>query len=642
MGAVYQAEHLLMRKRLAIKVLHPEMTRMREVVARFEREAMAAAHIDHPNVATATDFGKLDDGSFFLVLEFVEGTSLRDALSDGRFAVPRVLTIARQITSALQRAHGMGIVHRDLKPENVMLVERNGEKDFVKVLDFGIAKVPVGGVAGAVPSLGSQKDGANTVLTQAGMVYGTPEYMAPEQAMGQDVDLRADLYALGVMMYEMLAGVRPFDHDSKVTLLGMHVTAPVPPIAEKAPGVSIPEDVEAVVRRLLAKDSNDRYTDARELEAALFTLMGTDGSGNRASGPPRTSTPPVAKTPSTSDATDPPPAQVPSSSTIALPKANAPPVKATVSLPSPVVGMVALPLQRKRQRRILFAMAAGALVLGLVVVIIAKSLATRDPGSGKKTRDREPTISAPPPENTAQTPTPDKPPETDFELDDVDPAHPDRVPNRTLERVERLLDRGDVSSAIGPLSAFVRKNPESVDGRKLLVRAQSGAKNHKDAMREAESLIKLDPESAQDPKIIDAVRDAALEREEAAFGLLERRMGATGADILYDIGFGSSGTRAPAVSERAKKALTSADVRSHASAALAVALDLRQAKDCEGRRAVLVRAREDGDARALVVLTQLKATRGCGFAQSRDCYPCLRKDNALAKAIAAIEERTKK
>src|SRR4051812_28883408 len=122
MGAVYQAEHTHMRKRLAVKVLHAEMSRLPEVVARFEREAMAAAHIDHPNVATATDFGKLEDGSFFLVLEYVEGKSLRDAIAVGPLEVGRVMRILRQIAAALQRAHALGIVHRDLKPENVMLI----------------------------------------------------------------------------------------------------------------------------------------------------------------------------------------------------------------------------------------------------------------------------------------------------------------------------------------------------------------------------------------------------------------------------------------------------------------------------------------------------------------------------------------
>ena len=148
MGSVYLAEHTLMHKRVAIKVLHAEMSRSPEVVARFEREAVAAGHIEHPNVASASDFGKLDDGSFFLVLEYIEGIGLRDALEQyGHLPPKRALHIAAQICSALVRAHELGIVHRDLKPENVMLVDRGGDPDFVKVLDFGIARVPIGALS---------------------------------------------------------------------------------------------------------------------------------------------------------------------------------------------------------------------------------------------------------------------------------------------------------------------------------------------------------------------------------------------------------------------------------------------------------------------------------------------------------------
>src|ERR1700733_1883495 len=167
MGTVYAVEHMHMRKRLAVKILHPEMTRRPEVVARFEREALAAAHIDHPNVAAATDFGKLDDGSFFLALEYVEGQGLREALTAGRLELGRALHVVRQIASALWRAHALGIVHRDLKPENVMLVRRDDDPDFVKVLDFGIAKVPVGSLVGEHKASGQ-------ALTQLGMGAGPP------------------------------------------------------------------------------------------------------------------------------------------------------------------------------------------------------------------------------------------------------------------------------------------------------------------------------------------------------------------------------------------------------------------------------------------------------------------------------------
>jgi len=269
MGAVYLAEHVLMRKRLAVKVLHPEMTRMPEMVARFEREAMAAAHIEHPNVAAATDFGKLEDGSFFLVLEYVEGTSLRDLIAQGPLATERALHIAYQMTSGLARAHALGIVHRDLKPENVMLVEREGDPNFVKVLDFGIAKVPVGELAPEKPGA----DGA-PVLTQLGMVYGTPEYMAPEQALGQAVDARADIYAVGVILFEMLSGVRPFEAESKVALLGMKVTSDPPALAAKNPNARVPDSVETLLKRMLDKEAANRFQDAREILEAIENEIG--------------------------------------------------------------------------------------------------------------------------------------------------------------------------------------------------------------------------------------------------------------------------------------------------------------------------------------------------------------------------------
>ena len=195
MGAVYLAEHTLMRKRVALKLLHAEMSRDEEVLARFRREAEAAAHVEHPNVAAATDFGQTDDGAFFLVLEYVEGTSLRDTLQKGALSAERSLHVARQIALALERAHGAGIVHRDLKPENVMLVQRGDDPDFVKVLDFGIAKV----------ESHLQRD-AGQPLTRLGTILGTPEYMAPEQALGEAVGPGADLYAVGVILYEMLTG----------------------------------------------------------------------------------------------------------------------------------------------------------------------------------------------------------------------------------------------------------------------------------------------------------------------------------------------------------------------------------------------------------------------------------------------------
>lgn len=256
MGRVYRAEHVLMRKRVAVKVLHRELLQVPEIVQRFEREAQAAAHIEHPHVAAATDFGRLPDGRVYLVLEYVEGRSLTEVIAEGGLSLQRVLAIGAQIAAALEAAHARGIVHRDLKPDNVSLVEISGEEDFVKVLDFGVAKVQTESQEGARP------------ITQVGMVYGTPEYMAPEQALGQEVDGRADLYALGVLLYELCTGQRPYA-GPVVGLLGQQLSKPIPVMAERVAGVTMPAAVERFVRALLAPNPSDRVSSAT---AALETI----------------------------------------------------------------------------------------------------------------------------------------------------------------------------------------------------------------------------------------------------------------------------------------------------------------------------------------------------------------------------------
>ncbi|HEX7669415.1 MAG TPA: serine/threonine-protein kinase, partial [Polyangiaceae bacterium] len=250
-------------------VLHRELTTVPEFVARFEREAMAAANIDNEHVVAATDFGKLPDGAVFLVLEFIVGKNLRDEMAPGPMPVARALHITRQIAYALRSAHALGIVHRDLKPENVMLVEKGGDPDFVKVLDFGIAKVPIGELGrneGPGPS--------SRPITRAGMVFGTPEYMPPEQALGQSVDARADLYSLGVMTFEMLAGCRPFGSGTQVGILGQQISAAAPPVSRRAPGVTIPRSVDRFLKQLLEREPSQRFQSADEVLEAIDDQLG--------------------------------------------------------------------------------------------------------------------------------------------------------------------------------------------------------------------------------------------------------------------------------------------------------------------------------------------------------------------------------
>ena len=258
MGIVYRVEHTHLHKVLALKVLLPAWSSIPEVVARFEREAVAAGRIEDAHVAAATDFGRLPSGSFFLVMEFVNGRTLREALRTGALAAPRALHIVQGIASALRAAHALGIVHRDMKPENIMLLERDGDADFVKVLDFGLAKVD---------DAHSSDARSSKVLTKVGSVMGTPKYMSPEQALGQTVDARSDLYSVGVIFFEMLAGSSPFEGGA-LTLLRQQIQADVPELPPEV-AAGLDPRVAEILRRLLAKDPKARFANAAELSSAV-------------------------------------------------------------------------------------------------------------------------------------------------------------------------------------------------------------------------------------------------------------------------------------------------------------------------------------------------------------------------------------
>ena len=257
MGVVYQAVHEALRKPVALKLLASSGRIDREAVARFEREAIAAANLRHPNIAEATDFGRLPDGALYLIMEYVEGTTLRRLLREQRRLPPeRALVILEQVASALSTAHAREVVHRDLKPENIIVTSGPGKADFVKVIDFGIARIR-----------NATFGGGATGLTKAGTVFGTPDYMAPEQVMGQPVDARADQYALGVLAFELLTGKPPFAADDIGQLMMMHVGAPIPSTRERDP--SLPIAADAVIMKMLGKLPDDRFASVDDAMRAL-------------------------------------------------------------------------------------------------------------------------------------------------------------------------------------------------------------------------------------------------------------------------------------------------------------------------------------------------------------------------------------
>ncbi len=244
MGVVYTARHTVIDKRIAMKVLRGEMAQDKENVDRFLLEARAASSIGNPHIIDISDFGTMPDGATYFVMEHLDGRSLSALLrAEKPLSSQRLLRIGKQIAHAMAAAHSVGIVHRDMKPDNVMLIERGGEPDFVKILDFGIAKV------------GSSA----SKITRAGTVFGTPHYMSPEQAAGSAVDQRSDIYAVGIMLYEMASGRVPFDADNFMGILSQHMHKAPPPFEDKGPHSVASDGLRAVIGKCLAKKPESRY-----------------------------------------------------------------------------------------------------------------------------------------------------------------------------------------------------------------------------------------------------------------------------------------------------------------------------------------------------------------------------------------------
>ena len=264
MGAVYEGEQTLgtTKRKVAVKTLHPHLSRDVKIKQRFEREVGTIAELEHPNTIQVYDFGVTEDGILYIVMEFLQGKSLADYIEkEGAMMPDRVAYIMEQECGSLEEPHGRGIVHRDLKPDNVVLVERAGKKDFVKVLDFGIAK------------RSKEEDKNEQKLTQQGMVLGTPPYMSPEQFTGRPIDARSDIYSLAVMSYEMLTGKLPFQADTAWEWATQHMTQPPIPIESLAEGMRAPEPMRAAIRRALEKSPAARFQTVKEFSEA-FTGQG--------------------------------------------------------------------------------------------------------------------------------------------------------------------------------------------------------------------------------------------------------------------------------------------------------------------------------------------------------------------------------
>ncbi len=593
MGAVYYAEHVHMRKPVALKVLHRQLVALPEVVARFEREAIAAGRINDPHVVTATDFGRLPDGSFYLALEYVSGTGLGDAIRQGPLGSVRALKITRQILQALAAAHAAGIVHRDLKPENVMLVARAEDPDFVKVLDFGIAKVGDGGEPGG------DRHPPEGVITRLGSIFGTPQYMAPEQAAGQEVDARADLYTVGVLLYEMLAGRPPFEADEVSRVLAMHLTQPPPPLPP-----AVDPAAGATALHLLAKSPADRPQTAEEAIARVdqalralgvshpsFAAILLDDDGTYAEVVARVahagSLPEMAAEAAAERAPSP----------VAAPPRHGVPVWVLVAVVGAALGVAALALLVRVPFGPAATPGAGA----------SASPATATPGGGLAALE----------------------------------------PDLAILLARASLGNRDAVAELERRPAAARAAPEWV----ALARGRMALGEVKGAFEAYLAALERDPLVVEDPSFREHLRRFTQleETSEPAIRLAASHLGAPGADLLYEVWVNTKAKNTR--TQLAKQLVYSQAVRAKASPALSVLLEVRAAMEahedaelpsdaaCAEVMRLLPAVTLHGDQRALRVLTPLTRKNGCGARQAADCYPCLRAGSELNDAIAAARTR---
>lgn len=259
MGAVYKASQPEMNRMVAVKILHSKLKDRKDLVSRFRREARAMSHLSHPNTVKVMMYGELETGELYIVMEYLEGRNLNQIVRrEGPLPTERAIPVLLQVCGALEEAHQLGIVHRDLKPENIFLTQSGALKDFAKVLDFGLAKV-------------TEKElrPGSVMLTQEGMVFGTPEFMSPEQAQGQVLDQRSDIYSLAVILYEALTGKLPFDARSSMEYIQLHVMKPPIHLDKRVEGKTFPATLGDAIAKALAKSPADRYQSAAEFAEAL-------------------------------------------------------------------------------------------------------------------------------------------------------------------------------------------------------------------------------------------------------------------------------------------------------------------------------------------------------------------------------------
>ncbi len=631
MGVVFLAEHTHMKKKVALKVMKPEFLDNPEAVERFQREAQATGHIEHPHVCAATDFGRLDDERFFLVMEYLDGTTLGDLLDkEHRLNPARAVKIVRQIASGLQRAHELEVVHRDLKPDNVILVDREGDPDFVKITDFGVARVEV-------------VDAQN--LTRAGTTMGTPVYMSPEQAVAARADARSDLYSLGIMMFEMLAGEVPFYSQSLAVILSMHANEAPPLMHDVAPEAMIPRDLGNIVAKLLEKDADDRFQSAVELIEALDAadltpyVEGLPAPSSPAE--PQRPPPPIPSRPASA------PESAPESAAESAPESGDPTTAATAvdvsgadmfASSSPEIPVV-LPPPTKPGLASQWGAAPAAVRYGIAFVVLltlaiplmaaAIMFVTFDRAGGGGTGERGMAFS-----------------EEEVRPEDLEDERAEFLENVDLDET---LPKMAPAAAVAALQPLLAEHGTNAHLRYLLGVATADDGHPADAMEHYLAAVGADPRYTRDTRLISDVQrlfgDTSNDVAAPATPVMLALLSAEGAQVqgaVFDLGIeGSWNAR-----KRARDLLKSANKWDGLQEWQrdAISLGMMGKDDCSRGLNYVKSIAKAGDPGALPALK--KASRrskdGCGVFKNQDCYKCLRGEVGSAiKKLEAVAKQPK-
>jgi serine/threonine-protein kinase len=574
MGTVYRAEHQVIGKAVALKVLR-DFGDNTVFVRRFEREASATGRIEHPNCVTASDGGQLADGRLFLAMELVAGEGLADVLRvERRLPVDRALRICGHVLRGLAFAHKAGVVHRDIKPENIVLVETDGDPDFAKILDFGIAKL----LDDAELSIDEQK------ATQIGTTIGTPTYMCPEQAFGQQVDGRADLYATGVMLFEMIAGRPPYEAENNGTVLSMHVRDPIPAIGDVS-DVEVPASLDELLREALAKERRDRIASAELFLERIEAIAAAPIEPVYA--PPDTPAP-VLETVS-----------VDSAPAVAAPTAAITPLAAAVTLPRPSAR------GRWTTRRLVGAGAGALAVLGLIALAGGGGeggVVTTAPQVGAKAAPPEPiTVPTIRPMSTAAV------------------------------EAKGIYEQGDHRAVVEYLEAKRPDIKSDVDALLLLGHGYTKLRRIPEALSTYRAVAGLDATIGDEPEVVAACKSGLSSRN--------RKSRAAARELVTALigGFGSKEIR-----ELVKQVAVSDDLSDRKWARAlgkkhgvkidmlqSLARDLDQERKCEDRKKVVAAIAELGDRDAIPILDDARRrVRRAGFLRlrRRNSNACLADD----------------